>query len=297
MPLRDPNAPVRGTDNDAATSRLSAVQLGYFRDDFARHMVSRPQQRPPLINIGTHARTWAIDALVESFLAAQPETGASKQIISLGAGSDTRFFRLQKNCPSLWHRIRRYIELDFEESTARKIQVIKRHPEFHQALPDGFELGKGLEYAVMGMFGFTTTCTEQGGTALKSKAYHVLPVDLRSFLDDLAQKLLEGQDAILDPSIVTLLLLECVCIYISPQVTQPLLDWTARTFTSAAVVWYDPINLTDAFGRMMVNNLRVRSSFASLTTDSVGWLTSRVLAESTHRTARHRRNRSKEKTT
>lgn len=118
------------------------MQLGYLSDPFARFMVARPSQRPPLINIGTHARSWAVDALVRSFLASSDRP---KQIVSFGAGSDTRFFRLHKDHFELWKRLRRYVELDFEESTARKAQVIKRHQEFHAALGGGdFRIGERL---------------------------------------------------------------------------------------------------------------------------------------------------------
>lgn len=48
-------------------------------------------RKAPLINVGTHHRTAALDAVVDSFLTA---AGARVQIVSLGAGSDTRFWRL-----------------------------------------------------------------------------------------------------------------------------------------------------------------------------------------------------------
>ncbi|KAI4220526.1 MAG: hypothetical protein LQ349_008067, partial [Xanthoria aureola] len=42
---------VQQTDQDASLSRLSAVQLGYLHDPFARYLVSSPSQRRfPIIN-------------------------------------------------------------------------------------------------------------------------------------------------------------------------------------------------------------------------------------------------------
>lgn len=99
---------------------------------------------------------------------------------------------------------------------------------------------------------------EQGGAALTSDQYRLLPCDLHTFVADVAPRLVA--DGTLDPSLDTLLLAECVFIYLPPSVTQPILQWTASTFSRAAAVWYDPANLTDAFGRMMVNNLLVRCS-------------------------------------
>lgn len=108
--------------------------------------------------------------------------------------------------------------------------------------------------------------TEQGGAALRSSAYRLIPADLRTFISDMASALTsnnadDADGPVLDHSVDTLILLECVCIYIPPSVTQPLLQWADQTFSRASVVWYDPINLTDAFGRMMVSNLRVRLDF------------------------------------
>jgi O-methyltransferase involved in polyketide biosynthesis len=91
----DPDAPIRATDNDAAIARLSAVRKGYLSDRYIAALVPRAhlqQPRPPLINIGTYLRTRGIDDLLENWFRL---TGGRKvQIVSLGAGSDTRFWRL-----------------------------------------------------------------------------------------------------------------------------------------------------------------------------------------------------------
>ncbi|KAF9501363.1 LCM-domain-containing protein [Pleurotus eryngii] len=94
----DPDASIRATDSDAALARLSAVQKGYLVDPFVRHLVPRAHlqpPRPPLINIGTYVRTVCIDKLVDGWLQKCSIDGRSGcQILSLGAGSDTRFWRL-----------------------------------------------------------------------------------------------------------------------------------------------------------------------------------------------------------
>jgi O-methyltransferase involved in polyketide biosynthesis len=91
----DPDAPTRATDNDAAIARLSAVRKGYLADPYIAALIPRAhlqQPRPPLINIGTYLRTRAIDLLLDDWFRL---TGQHKvQIVSLGAGSDTRFWRL-----------------------------------------------------------------------------------------------------------------------------------------------------------------------------------------------------------
>ena len=96
------DAAIRETDNDAAGARLSAVQKGYLNDPYIRYLVPRAHllpPRPPLINIGTYVRTTAIDALVHQWLQISEGTGQKCQIVSLGAGSDTRYWRIAVSPP------------------------------------------------------------------------------------------------------------------------------------------------------------------------------------------------------
>jgi [phosphatase 2A protein]-leucine-carboxy methyltransferase len=94
---QDADASVRVTDTDAAQARFSAVQKGYLQDPFVKPMVPRVHlqpPRPPLINVGTFVRSTAIDSLVNSWLELTKLTKKPCQIVSLGAGSDTRFWRI-----------------------------------------------------------------------------------------------------------------------------------------------------------------------------------------------------------
>jgi [phosphatase 2A protein]-leucine-carboxy methyltransferase len=132
---RDTDDAIRGTDDDAIGSKLcvaglkgrygiphdppanacacplrSAVELGYIDDPYAglfskSSRFGSAARKPPLINVGTHHRTWALDKLVDEFLNSSTEDttsaskkGKGKQIVSLGAGSDTRFWRIAVSC-------------------------------------------------------------------------------------------------------------------------------------------------------------------------------------------------------
>ena len=93
--MADLDAPIRATDNDAAVARLSAVRRGYLVDPYIAPLVPRAhlqQPRPPLINIGTYLRSRGIDDLLDAWF--RHSGGRKVQIVSLGAGSDTRFWRL-----------------------------------------------------------------------------------------------------------------------------------------------------------------------------------------------------------
>jgi [phosphatase 2A protein]-leucine-carboxy methyltransferase len=94
---QDADAAIRQTDNDAALARLSAVKKGYVLDPFIQHLVPRAHlqpPRPPLINIGTFVRSTAIDDILFDWLETTEQLGQKCQIVSLGAGSDTRFWRI-----------------------------------------------------------------------------------------------------------------------------------------------------------------------------------------------------------
>lgn len=108
--------------------------------------------------------------------------------------------------------------------------------------------------------------TEQGGLGLSSPLYALLPGDLRH-LDALSTSLLSPPaysttsasiEPILLPSLPTLLLLECVLVYLPPPDTDTILRWFASNFApGSAVVSYDPFGLDDSFGKVMRRNLAV----------------------------------------
>ena len=126
--MRGARDAVRDTAIDALESKQSAAALGYFEDPFCAklangyHSVANDTRRGgsapkrmPMINRGTWARVAAMDRLVDEFLSAPfpPSTkrsegvgsqvlGQKRQIISLGAGLDSRFFRLKQR--SIEHR-------------------------------------------------------------------------------------------------------------------------------------------------------------------------------------------------
>ena len=248
------DAAVRETDVDAAVSRLSAVNAGYLNDPFASCFVRRAQARPPLINIGTFVRTWAIQKLVNQFLDAHSQAGQrKKQILSLGAGTDTRFFRLAADGGPRAAIIHKYVEVDFPEATTKKAMVIKKESRLAGLL--GTDVRLGQLQCVFGQPELANYIpTEHGGSSLTSDVYCLVPGDLRDFVGSLATRLLE----ILDPALPTLILAECVFIYLDPQLSGSILDWSVATFGSVGVmtILYDPVGLGDSFGRVMINNLR-----------------------------------------
>ncbi|KAL9009584.1 MAG: hypothetical protein Q9173_005397, partial [Seirophora scorigena] len=255
---------VQQTDQDASVSRLSAVELGYLDDPFAKLFVSGNgnQRRFPIINRGTYVRTTAIDNLVHRFLSSPSSSAPRKQIISFGAGSDTRFFRLRTRTPPF--PAFTYHELDFASNTAQKIATIARSP--------------ALRALIINDNGEEKYTTSEDLTALSSPHYNIIPFDLRTLssttaTDDDATTTttttipptlppVAAALARIDPSLPTLLLSECCLVYLSP----PHADATVRHFTHTlfppstplGLILYEPINPSTAFGKVMVANLAAR---------------------------------------
>ena len=218
---------IQETNQDASSSRMSAIALGYFDDLFARALYPSGAEIPkryPIINRGTYVRSKAVDLLVHRFLEVNPRQG--KQIVSLGAGSDTRYFRFWADSAFNGSSVE-YHELDFEANVNEKRAAIR----------NSSQLSGHLSQA------------EKDGSFYRLRA-----LDLR----DLTAK---SPPVIsnLDADVPTLLLSECCLCYLPPDAAVSVLQYfTMRINAPLALVLYEPIRPFDAFGRTMVSNLGSR---------------------------------------
>ncbi|KAF1963409.1 leucine carboxyl methyltransferase 1 [Byssothecium circinans] len=232
---------VRGTDQDAAGSRVSCVELGYLDDPYAILFATQAStRRLPLLNRGTYVRTSAIDNLVDRFITTSPSS--PKQIISLGAGTDTRFFRLRDKYPGtniIYH------ELDFSSNTIAKLHSIQRHPQLHQKLPTD------------------TNPLSPQSDSYYSQTYNIHPVDLRSLAVSSSETPSPSKFPNLDPSAPTLILSEMCLIYLQAptvaSIMKTFLTHSLSPTTPASLILYEPILPNDAFGRTMISNLSTRN--------------------------------------
>jgi [phosphatase 2A protein]-leucine-carboxy methyltransferase len=253
---------VQQTDNDASGSRMSAVELRYLEDPFASAFVQGPiPRRYPIINrgtysflcqaklrltlsTGTYVRTTAIDRLVNAFLATDPET--PKQIISLGAGSDTRYFRIVTANPTSKLT---YHELDFPINTTSKISTIKRTPLLLKTI-----------HSHLGPDSTDSLLISSNGSSLYSPTYNIHPLDLRSLATSDISSLPNLPN--ISPTSPTLLLSECCLIYLPPTqadaILQTLTTHIIPPTTPLSLILYEPIHPHDSFGRIMVSNLAQR---------------------------------------
>ncbi|EJD40304.1 leucine carboxyl methyltransferase [Auricularia subglabra TFB-10046 SS5] len=232
----DADAAIRATDSDAAQARISAVSKGYLHDAYAHHLVPRARfvpPRPPLINHGTHVRALSIDGLVHAWLSLGD---GPKQILSVGAGSDSRYWRIAAGSHS--KKLAKYVEMDLPENTSGKAMAIRKSRDLSAPIL----LGDPAQVAVT-----------HGGQGLTAPRYALRPFDLRK--DDLHQLVTDG---LLDPALPTLLIAECVLVYISSEKSDALLSWASSTFSTCGAIVYEMFGLDDSFGRVMRENLIAR---------------------------------------
>ncbi|KAJ1978003.1 carboxy methyl transferase for protein phosphatase 2A [Dimargaris verticillata] len=223
---------VQATNDDATVSRCSASQAGYFHDPFVSQLVRRPARRSPVINRGTYCRLVGLQNLIRQFLDACRNQQLPSQIVSLGAGFDTTYFLLKTDQKAPNH----YFEVDFAETTAKKVMSIQRKSALKTILEDGWTTGNG-------------------GTELWSYDYTVIAGDLRGF-ETTVVPALERRG--FDRTLPTLFLSECVLIYLDPTHSDAIIRWVSQHVPTAMFTTYEPIGPHDAFGQMMVQNLEMR---------------------------------------
>ncbi|KAF0302431.1 Leucine carboxyl methyltransferase 1 [Amphibalanus amphitrite] len=217
------------TNDDASVCKLSAVRHGYWQDPFISHLVRQYERKAPEIHRGYYARVMAVQRLTEAFLA---RCGADAQVLNLGAGFDTLYWRLK----SAGCRFSNFVELDFSAVTARKLMAIQRQ----KGLMTAFKSDEG-EVRV-------------GRAALHAEDYHLAPVDLARLAD--VRTALE--ECCLRPDRPTIVLAECVLVYMESRACHELLSHLASTLRTAYLVNYEMVGVDDRFGQILVQNVRGR---------------------------------------
>ncbi|KAK9327232.1 S-adenosyl-L-methionine-dependent methyltransferase [Lipomyces starkeyi] len=291
------NKIVQDTDSDALLSKFAAERAGYYHDPLLKlflpsNIDPAHVHKLPLFNRGTYVRVMAVSKLIDQFLETTSDT--KKQIISLGAGSDTRpFYLLPKYRSNLM-----YHELDFAVSARQKAELVAKHAVLKDAIPGPVEYDihtpdlphRPRRRSSPRLFVPSREQASQSGsgphhlhpssginthprhnspspaqnphgfeTPLKSPSYYIHGVDLRHLMTP-ASVQLPG----IDFSLPTLLVSECCLCYLEPDASDAVLAAFIKAFTSPSssnqlgIVSYEPFSSDDQFGRVMIHNLATR---------------------------------------
>jgi [phosphatase 2A protein]-leucine-carboxy methyltransferase len=209
--------------------------------------------------------------------------GKTCQIINLGCGFDTLYFRLKSSNV----HFSRYIEIDFSSVTAKKIRLICK-----PGSPDLISMFDQMRaylllWIKLGIYAnlYTVTMifqiciiqidiladikTAAGHTELHTTDYHLIGADLRQ-INELNDKLLSTG---IDFTLPTIVVCECVLIYMTPQQSAQLISYFADRFQCIGVINNEQVhthissifvqkqvqmNLDDKFGEIMQQNLHIR---------------------------------------
>lgn len=234
---------VVATNDDASICKYQAVLEGYYKDPFLDMFLSSKAKssalrKAPEINRGYYVRSASIAYLVEQFITCYPDA----QIINLGAGYDSLFWRLkshnflQDDGQSHHHK---YVEIDMNVVVTHKIMAIKKHPKLAGKLNN---LTYNLLYKTL---------------ALHSDEYHLISYDLRQVDKESLTQILQD-DCKLDFSKPTLCLTECVLVYMTKHDSSNLIQWLTKTFPNLTMINYEQCNMEDRFGDIMLKNMNAR---------------------------------------
>lgn len=224
---------VQKTNDDATECKYVAVQQKYYSDTFIGAFIhsctEKIHRRDPEITRGYWARVASITSLVSQFIQI---AGSSTQILNLGAGFDTLYWRLKHAGLNFY----KFIEFDFSTVTSQKIRQINRKKQID----------------LCSYFGKSSS--ENQHSDLHAGDYHLIGADLRQIREFEGKLETTG----LDMSAPTIVIAECVLVYMDDQHSHELMETLAKLFETIAFVNYEQVNMVDTFSKVMLDNLNNR---------------------------------------
>ncbi|XP_023226238.1 leucine carboxyl methyltransferase 1-like [Centruroides sculpturatus] len=221
---------VMSTNDDAAACKRYAVDVGYWVDNYLQHFVKPTDRKAPEINRGYFARVYGLKYLLDQLIKI---TNNQCQVVNFGAGFDTLFWRLKEENV----QVKNYIEIDLAPVTARKCSLIR------------------MRKPLLNVLATEDDDVKFSNCDLHVGRYHLVGADLRS-ITELERKLLN--DGLLDTTVPTIFLAECVLVYMSIEQSSALLKWISKNFQTVVFLNYEQVNMGDKFGQVMIQNLQKR---------------------------------------
>ncbi|KMZ87174.1 leucine carboxyl methyltransferase [Plasmodium vivax Brazil I] len=246
--LKSTNVRVQSTTHEAASSKLSAVNLGYYSDPFLKYFVKRIEKRSPLINRGYYARVAAVRQYIELFFKSLEEE-EPVQVVNIGAGLDTTFFWISEQ-----RKNATYYEMDFHELLREKANIINRVDELRGFLKGADQGDVASKPEAEGKPGEENK-PGVGADLINCANYKMLSFDLNH--SSLLEKHLTSYG--FDFSIPTLFICECVLIYLEISSSDSLIQTLAGLMRSTScMLVYEQVNPNTAFGKVMISNFSQR---------------------------------------
>ena len=239
---------VEDTNSDSLLSKLSVVSqgkfslsnfrstrtwyysiLGYRIDPFLRELTSDSakitSRRSPAINRGYLARLLALEVTFERLLLLH-DADESVQVLSLGAGFDSMYFRLL-NMGLVDKQSMKYYEVDFPHSMSRKATRISRSQILSSFFKDGHPVGSDDCFSY------------------DNFSYCLVGCDMTD-IEELELKLRSCRFDFLTPTII---LTECSTTYIDASLVINLVKWFTNKFIGGFIfISYEQIRPRDPFG-------------------------------------------------
>lgn len=211
---------IQSTAGDALRAKAAAVRTGYYDDPYISLFAPADTRGvQPIIKRGTHARVVCIAKALRVF----GRQHAGGQVVVLGAGKDTSAFRLDIEAD--------WFEIDHDTVVREKCAVVCEHAR---------ELG--LQQQSERVFRFL----------VRKGSYRLVDADLREDPEQLIQLL---RDAGWQSTRPTLIVSECVQMYLPAMAAPSLFRAFAQACHQCYIVLYEPILGNDPFGRVMQDNL------------------------------------------
>ncbi|KAL7060837.1 hypothetical protein AAHC03_09263 [Spirometra sp. Aus1] len=201
-----------------------------------------PSAATPEISRGYFVRVQTFEAMTRRFI---QDFNGDCQVVNLGAGSDTLYFRLK----SAGVHPKAFVEVDLPGNVKKKIVTLRRCRQLWSELFPDAPPRSGLEGV-----------TPESNRSLNAASYHLLSHDLRLPPSSLIEQLCTSEAGPkLSPELPTLFLAECVLVYIPTVSSEALIRSLASHFIKAAFINYEQVNMNDKFGEIMVRSFRDRS--------------------------------------
>ena len=194
------------TNDDSTCCRNAASSAGYIKDDYVSYFTKRSKSFP-LLNRGTAVRTVALNALIEKFKI----KFKTVQIISLGAGFDTRFFNWESHDRSNLF----YWEIDVPEVIGKKAMIIKKTDCLYSQLSNANLFNGGF----------------------KSDNYNLISGDLNN-PSEIKEKLSSFG---INFQLPALFLSECCLIYLKVEQCSALIQEFVNMFQNCAFLIYEQV--------------------------------------------------------